>query len=187
MPPSRKDDLVATALDLFYRNGFHASGIDRILAEAGVAKMTLYKHFRSKDELILAALHLRDEKFREWFQATVEREAKSPKKRLTAVFTALEEWLAAPAFQGCLFANAAAEYGDKDDPVHVVAVEHKTAMRAYFAGLARDAGAGDPEDLGAQIQMLVDGAVVATQVAGDAKAARRARRIGKTLIKNAGV
>ena len=74
---SRRDELVETALDLFYRNGFHATGIDRILAEAGVAKMTLYKHFRSKDDLIVAALERRDERFRAWFQGTVEREARS--------------------------------------------------------------------------------------------------------------
>ncbi len=183
---SRRDELVETALDLFYRHGFHATGIDRILAEAGVAKMTLYKHFRSKDELIVAALMLRDARFRAWFGAAVERAARSPKKRLIAVFAALEEWLAAPGFQGCPFINAAAEYGDANDPVHRAAAEHKAAMRAYLHDLAADSGADDPDELAGQLLMLVDGATVAMQVEGDAKAARRARRVAKALIKAAG-
>jgi AcrR family transcriptional regulator len=75
MAMSRRDHLVETALELFDRHGFHATGIDRILADAGVAKVTLYKHFSSKDDLILAVLRLRDERFREWFQAAVDHKA----------------------------------------------------------------------------------------------------------------
>ena len=86
MASRRRDHLVDIALDLFSRDGFHATGIDKILAESGVAKMTLYKHFRSKDELILAALRRRDERFRNWFMRTVERRADTPRERLLAMF-----------------------------------------------------------------------------------------------------
>lgn len=187
MTLSRKDELVETALDLFYKNGFHATGIDRILAEAGVAKMTLYKHFGSKDALIVAALRRRDERFRTWFRAAVDRETRSPKKRLMAVFAALDDWLKAPGFLGCPFINAAAEYKDPADPVHQAAAEHKAEMRAYLVSLAAEAGADDPEELGEQLLLLIDGATIAAHVGGDPKAARRVRRIGKTLIKTAGV
>ena len=84
MAPSRRDHLVDTALELFIRDGFHATGIDKILAESGVAKMTLYKHFKSKDELILSALRRRDERFRNWFMRAVESRAQAPRQRLLA-------------------------------------------------------------------------------------------------------
>ncbi len=187
MVASRKDELVDTALDLFYQNGFHATGIDRILGSAGIAKMTLYKHFRSKDALIVAALERRDERFRDWFRAAVEARARSPKKRLLAVFDTLEDWFTASGFQGCMFINAAAEYADRADPVHVTAAAHKTAMREYFKELAEAAGADDPADLSEQLALLVEGATVTAHISGRAEAARRARRVAKVLIKNAGV
>ncbi len=187
MAASRKDDLVDTALDLFYQHGFHATGVDRILATAGVAKMTLYKHFRSKDALIVAALERRDARFREWFRASVEARARSPRKRLLAVFDTLEDWFDAAGFQGCMFVNAAAEYGHRDDPVHLAAAAHKAAMREYFRELANAAGADDAEDLAEQIALLVEGATVTAHVSGHREAARRARRVAKTLVKNAGL
>ncbi|MDJ0935396.1 MAG: helix-turn-helix domain-containing protein, partial [Kiloniellales bacterium] len=110
MTATRRDHLVDTAAKLFARHGFHATGIDRILAEAGVAKMTLYKHFRSKDELILAALRRRDEEFRNWFRRRVEARADAPRARLLAVFDVLAEWFEQPDFAGCTFVAAAAEF-----------------------------------------------------------------------------
>lgn len=187
MAMSRKDHLVETALDLFYRHGFHATGIDRILAESGVAKMTLYKHFSSKDDLILAVLRLRDERFREWFQAAVESRARSPRKRLIAVFDVLEEWFSADGFQGDMFIHAAAEYGNPAHPIHVAAADHKAAMRRYLQSLASAAGARDPDALADQLALLIEGAVVAAHVAGDMRSARHARRIAKVLLKNAGL
>ena len=88
MSSSKRDLLINTALELFSREGFHATGIDRILSESGVAKMTLYNHFKSKDELILAALRRRDETFRNWFMRTVEASAETPRGRLLASFDA---------------------------------------------------------------------------------------------------
>src|SRR5258708_34708744 len=103
---ARREELVDRALELFYRHGFHATGIDRILAEAGVAKMTLYKHFKSKDELILAALTRRDEKFRTWFMREVERRGRTPRERLLVVFDILAAWVQSRQFRGCMFVNA---------------------------------------------------------------------------------
>ncbi len=185
MAISRRDQLVETALDLFYRNGFHATGIDRVLAASGVAKMTLYKHFRSKDELILATLRLRDERFRHWLAEAVESRTRSPRKRLLAVFDVIEEWFGAAGFQGDMFINAAAEYGDPAHPVRMAAADHKAAMRAYFRDLALAAGARDAESLATQWALLVDGAVVTAQVAGNMRSAKHARRIAKGLLKSA--
>ncbi len=125
MASPRRDHLVDTALRLFYRDGFHATGIDKILAESGVAKMTLYKHFKSKDELILAAVRRRDEQIRNWLMRAAERRARAPRDRLLALFDALEEWFRSDDFSGCMFINASAEFGRCDDPIHAAAAEHK--------------------------------------------------------------
>ena len=95
---SRRDDLIETALKLFYTGGFNATGIDKILAESGVAKMTLYKHFGSKDELILAVLKRRDEQFRGWLSGEMAKAGPSPKAQLLQMFDALEIWFSGKAF-----------------------------------------------------------------------------------------
>ena len=177
MPSSKREQLVDTALALFCRHGFHATGIDRIIAEAGIAKMTLYKHFRSKDELILAAMRRHDESFRNWFMRRVESLASAPRARLLAVFDVLEEWFAEDDFTGCMFINAAAEYGGHEDPIHAAAGEHKRLIGVYLADLARAANFEDAEGLARQLMLLMEGAITmayvvgAEQAAGDAKAA----------------
>ncbi len=191
MPASRRDHLVDTAAELFARHGFHATGINRVLKESGVAKMTLYKHFRSKDELILAALRRRDERFRNWFVRTVEELGRTPRERLLALFDALEEWLARPDFAGCTFINASAEFGAPDDPIHAAAAEHKRLVLGYIRGLARAAGASDAEGLARQLMLLTEGAIVIAQVSGSGQgsgelgAAAEARRAAEVLIDQA--
>ncbi|MGE5540437.1 MAG: TetR/AcrR family transcriptional regulator [Gemmatimonas sp.] len=182
MASLRRDHLVETALALFSRHGYHATGIDRILAESGVAKMTLYKHFRSKDDLILAALRRRDEEFFRWLQTEVEGRAATPRERLLTVFDALESWFKDPAFNGCCFINAAGEYGGKDDPVHVAAAEHKARIAGYLRELAQAAGAASPDEVARQLMLLVNGAIVAAHVGGDAGAARSARALAEALL-----
>lgn len=187
MTSTRRDHLVDTALALFQRHGFHATGIDRILAEAGVAKRTLYNHFKSKDELILAALRRRDETFRNQFMRAVERRARTPRGRLLALFDALEEWFASPTFAGCTFAKACAEYGARDDPIHAAAAEHKRLMTRYVRDLAAAAGAPRPEALAAALSLLIEGAVVTAHIGGSPAPARTARRAAATLLAAAGL
>jgi AcrR family transcriptional regulator len=181
----RRDELVDRALELFYRHGFHATGIDRVLAESGVAKMTLYKHFRSKDELILAALRRRDERFRSWFMREVERRGRSARERLLVVFDILQTWFQSRDFRGCLFVNAAAEFHDRDDPIHAAASEHKRLIRDFLAELAREAGAKDPGGLASALNLLMEGAISVAHVAGDESAAGDARRTAERLIEGA--
>jgi AcrR family transcriptional regulator len=181
----RRDELVDRALELFYRHGFHATGIDRVLAEAGVAKMTLYKHFRSKDELILAALRRRDERFRTWFMREVERRGRSARERLLVVFDILQAWFQSREFRGCMFVHAAAEFHDLDDPIHAAASEHKRLIRDFLGQLAREAGAADPGRLAGALNLLFEGAIAVAHVAGDDRAASDARRTAEVLIEGA--
>ena len=185
MALSRRDHLVETALALFMRDGFHATGIDRIIAEAEVAKMTLYNPFKSKDDLILAALRLRDERFRDWFIEAVEGRAEKPRGRLLALFGAIDEWINQPDFSGCAFINAAAEYGRPDDPVHRAAAEHKQQVRDYIRQIAADAGATDADSLADILNLLIEGAIVSTHVSGQRDAAKLARRAATLLIRRA--
>jgi len=190
--PSKKEHLVDTAMKLFGRDGFNATGIDKILKEAGVARMTLYKHFRSKDELILAALRRRDELFRIWFKSAIEKSGGTPAERLLASFDALEEWFEGRAFggapfTGCSFIKAAAEFSARNHPAHQLASEHKRLLMEYLRHLASAAGARDPDKLAWEVSLLHDGAVVAAQVSSDPKAAQGAKRIAKMLMKQHGV
>lgn len=191
IPP--RERLVEAALRLFHRDGFHATGIDRVLAEAGVAKMTLYNHFKSKEALALAALRLRDLRFRAWLDETTGNRAAAarndgPVGRLLALVDALEEWFADPAFHGCLFINAAAEYGDVEDPIHRAAAEHKAEIVRWLTGLAEGAGAVEPEALATALALIKDGLIVQARIAGhEAPATRRAvevaRRVAAELIR----
>ncbi len=187
MARSRREKLVQTALELFQREGFHATGIDRILAAASVAKRTLYHHFRSKDELIIAALRLRDERFRNDFMKRVEARAGAPAEALLAIFDVLAELQDRKEFRGCAFINACAEYGDRDSPIHSLAAEHKRLILAFVRTLADDAGARDPEGLARQLCILMDGVIVTAQVSGDAQAARSARGAAELLVRQATV
>ncbi len=185
MAVSRRDQLIDTALDLFNRNGYHATGIDRILAESGVAKMTLYNHFGSKDALIQAALARRDERWRAWLRDAVARRAETPRGRLLAVFDALDEWFARPDFYGCMFIRAAGEYAELDDPIHAAAAAHQRLVLAELRGLATAAGARHPARLARELLLLALGAMIATQVNGPVEAGQTAKKAAAVLIEAA--
>jgi len=187
MASAKREHLIDTALEIFYRDGFHATGVDRIIAESGVARMTLYKHFKSKDDLILAALRRRDERFRNWFSRAVERQGETPGARLLAIFDALDEWFSSKGFSGCMFINASAEFADPANPVHRTAAEHKNLMLRHVRELAEAAGAADPDQLAHGLMLLMEGAIVMRYVAGDKKAAAHAKTAAETLLRDAGL
>jgi AcrR family transcriptional regulator len=175
--------LIDTALRLFDRHGFHAIGIDRILAEAGVAKMTLYHHFRSKEALVVAVLEQRDREFRDAFtQAT---EGNAPRQRLLAMFDAMEAWVRAPEFHGSLFDKAAGEYGGREHPVRRAVLAHKSWLFGEIRRTAAETGARDAVKLAAELFLLIEGAVSAAGVTGDRSAPRRARAAAETLLATA--
>ncbi|MHA1536828.1 MAG: TetR/AcrR family transcriptional regulator [Alphaproteobacteria bacterium] len=182
MASAKRERLIDTATALFYKHGYHATGIDRILAEAGVAKMTLYKHFRSKDELILAVLRRRDETFRNWLTREVDRRGASARERLLALFDVLGDWFRKSEFRGCMFINAGAEFGAPDCAIRAAACEHKRLLTSYLEQLARDAGARDPAGLATGLSLLMDGATVAAQLNCDCGPAEDAKRAGAALV-----
>ena len=181
----KRDQLIRTALRLFSCHGYRATGIDTILAEAGVAKMTLYHHFKSKDELIVAALRRRDAEWREWFIGRVSKLAATPRDRLHAVFAALEEWFRTRDYHGCSFGQAATEFRDPRHAVHKMASEHKQQLLAYFRKLADAAGATHPELLAQQVGLLVEGAVIHMEVFREPQVARIAGDAAQKLVNDA--
>jgi AcrR family transcriptional regulator len=187
MASPKRDHLIDTALRLFYRHGYHAVGVDRVIEEAGVARMTLYNHFKSKDELILAVLRRRDERFRNGFMRRVERAADTPRDRLLAVFDAMADWFASDDFSGCMFIHAAGEFGDPDNPIHRAAREHKELVRDYICGLAAAAGAKEADKLGERLNLLAEGSIVMAHAAGDEQAAQKAKEAAEILIEQAGL
>ncbi|MTH99018.1 TetR/AcrR family transcriptional regulator [Roseibium sp. RKSG952] len=185
MRPNKRDELVRKALQVFYRDGFHATGMDKLVAETGVSKTSMYKHFRTKEELILAALRLRDENFRNWFLRRIEELADTPAEQLIASFDALKEWFEEDSFRGCMFIKAGAEYQDKDHPIHVQAAEHKRVLLEYFTELARKAGARNPEKLGCQLLLLKEGAIVTAVLLKSCDPAQDAKEAAQVLLDNA--
>ena len=169
MPPSRREELVEAAVRVFYRCGFHASGLESVLQEAGVSRMTLYNHFKSKDELIVAALRRRDEVFRNRMMKFVDGAGRSARERLLAVFDYHEQWFTSKDFCGCMFINATAEFADPKCAVRQVAAEHKRAVVRYVEELARACGVKDAESMAQEFNLLLEGAIVTATVTGQAQ------------------
>lgn len=185
MASSKRDQLIDTAIALFYRDGFHATGIDRILAESGVAKMTLYKHFKSKDELIEAALRQRLEPSRQMMAWALENLA--PRAAILTVFDGLHQLLHGKEFFGCAFVNAAAEFHDREHPIHRVAALHKANAQLHFRTALERLGVAEPERLARQLQYLMEGAITMAHVQGPAEQAREAKDAAAVLLGAAGV
>lgn len=182
MSASKRDELVQSALKIFYEGGFNAIGMDRIAAETGVSKTSIYKHFRTKDDLILATLRLRDEQFRNWLVRRVEALASEPPQRLLAVFDALKEWLTEPGFKGCMFVKASAEFQDRANPIHAAAAEHKRLLQLYLEKLAERAGARKPAELAVHLQLVSEGAISIAHLHDPRLAADAARTVARVLI-----
>jgi AcrR family transcriptional regulator len=180
--PDGRDRILDTAYDLFSKLGTRAVGVDRIISEAGTAKMTLYRNFASKDELIIAFLATREERWtRGWLQAEVERRAQEPAERLLAIFDVFGEWFAREDFEGCSFINVMLELTDRENPSRLASVEHLSVIREFLAGLAEAAGVDDPEAFAHQWHILMKGSIVAA-AEGDARAAARAKQLGELLL-----
>ena len=175
-----------TAAELFYRDGVRAVGVDRIASESGVAKMTLYYHFGSKDDLVAAWLRQRDEEWMRWLQDAVGRQRGH---RLLAVFDALREWFEMPTFRGCAFVNAYAELGWTNSAAAEIVASHKRTLADYLAHLARLEGAAEPdaEALARELLLLVDGAIVTASIQGSARPADDAREAAAKVIAASGL
>jgi AcrR family transcriptional regulator len=175
--------LLETADRLFYREGIRAVGIDRIVAEAGVAKMTLYTHFPSKDDLILAVLMDREEQVIEFFRTAIAQHGRKTKNRLRAFFAALKEWFESREFRGCAFINATVELAD---PGHAGS-EYARCQKERFTAMLRqiiEESLGEAAARRTQaVALLVEGAIVTAQIQGTSAAADVAREAALELMK----
>jgi len=159
--PARERILV-TAHDLFYRDGIRATGIDRIIAESGVAKLTFYRHFPSKDELVRSFLAYRHERWMAWFVDALGRHGARPGAGLAPLSAAMAEWFADPAFRGCAFVNTVAEVGGSLPDTAAIAQRHKREMEQVIADLLPDRPRR--EQVARAAAVAVDGAIVRAQM-----------------------
>jgi len=169
--PSARERLLDTAHRLFYRDGIRATGIDKVIAEARVTKVTFYRHFPSKDDLVLGYLALRHDAWMAWWRDALSRHARQGPR---AVVAALAEWFAAEGWRGCAFINAVGELGATHAPVVALARDHKSGMADAIASLLP--GARGRAALSRAIATAVDGAIVRAQCDGEAGPALRSLR-----------
>jgi AcrR family transcriptional regulator len=184
-PKTGRDRLVDTAINLFYAHGYNAVGLDRILAEVGVTKTTFYKHFASKDDLMVEAVRRRHV----WEQQAWERAVRKiagddPRGQLLALFDVMHTWFNDPDFKGCLFINTAAEFPNPHDPIHKAAAAHKRAARngARDKALAAGAAPEKAERFADLFTLLVEGTLVMRQIHGRDDAAVIARGVAERLL-----
>src|SRR3954464_3369079 len=174
---SARERILDTAYELFSRHGTRAVGVDRIIAECGIAKMTLYRNFPSKDELILAFLDRRAQRWtHEWLQCEAGRGG-SPAQCLLAVFDTFDGWFRQADFEGCSFINVMLEVVEPESPVRQATVRHLEAIRGFVGSLAEEAGIQDPEGFARQWHILMKGSIVSA-AEGDLEAAARAKHLG---------
>jgi AcrR family transcriptional regulator len=182
-----RERLVTAAYELFSRHGVQAVGVDAIIERSGVARQTLYRHFGSKQELVLAFLERREEVWTYgWLAAEVQRREHDPRGRLLAIFDVFDEWFRDPEFEGCSFINVLLEHPAPDHPLHQAAAGYLARIRNFLRGLAADAGIADPGGFARQWHILMKGSIVAAGE-GDRDAARRAKQMGRALLAQAAV
>src|SRR5690349_69973 len=173
-PSAARERILETAFALFYAEGVRAVGVDRIIAESGVAKATFYKHFPAKDDLVLAYLDRVDEVWSGQLHAAADAAGPDARDRLVGLFDALTTACRRPGYRGCAFLNTAAESAP-GGRVHERTVRHKDEVRAWVTDLAEEAGAPDPAGLARSLTLLLDGGLAAGALDGDPASADAAR------------
>jgi AcrR family transcriptional regulator len=180
-----RERTLLTAYELFRNHGVTAVGVDRIVADAGVAKTTLYHHFRSKQELVLAVLDRHEQVWtHEWLERVCLEGGETLEARLLAIFDAFDEWFRQETYRGCLFTNVSIEARAGSGPLGAGAAARLGDIRRFIAALAEEAGVDDPTEFALRIQMLMLGAIVEA-LNGDLDAARSARAIAMLVLEHA--
>jgi AcrR family transcriptional regulator len=176
--------ILETADRLFYQDGIRAVGIDRIIAEARVAKMSLYNHFPSKDDLILSVLEYREGNVLSFFRSSVERHARKAKNPLRAFFAALKDFFESPGFRGCPFQNAAVELADPTHPGSEFVRGHKQRFSEFLRGLVEATVGKAAAKVAPAVSVLVEGAIVTAVIQGKPDAADVARDAAMKFVEN---
>ncbi|HET7171673.1 MAG TPA: helix-turn-helix domain-containing protein [Gaiellales bacterium] len=179
--PTARERILDTAYDLFSRRGIRAVGVDEVVERAGVAKATLYRHFPSKDDLVLAYLQLREQRWTfDWVEAEAQRRGATPEDQLLAIFDAFDEWFHQADFEACSFINVLLEMGTAH-PAGKASVEHLKNIRSIIGRLAEAAHLEDPESFARSWHILMKGSIVSA-AEGDHDAARRAKALARLLL-----
>ncbi|RKE37284.1 TetR family transcriptional regulator [Paraburkholderia sp. BL23I1N1] len=185
---SARDRLLEAAEALIYAGGIHATGVDAIVKQSGTARKSFYTHFESKDALVVAALERRDERWMNWFVAGTLQHGKTARKHLLGMFDVLREWFASEDFHGCAFMNAAGEIASAEDPIRIVARQHKERLLAFVRtqfdeyAVESDMDARRAARLSRQWLILLDGAIAVALVSGEADATLDARAVAEALL-----
>lgn len=180
-----KDKILSVATDLFQTRGINSTGVDTIVAVAGTTKMTLYKYFNSKEDLILEVLNKGHQDFQGWLNDKLSSSSKKPTEKLQKLFDFIEEWVTAPEFRGIVFIKASAEFPNEENPIHKLSSEQSRAFKQYICELAIQAGIKEAEALSLQLSMLFEGAVQAEQMKRGSGAIKYAKKAAKILIDGA--
>lgn len=184
-PGAARERLLLAASDMFCRYGINATGVDAIVAAAGTAKTTLYKAFGSKEGLIEAVLEREGSTWRDWFSSEVDALPGSASDKLVHLFDVLKKWFAEENFYGCPFINAVGEHDKEDDRIRLLTLKHKKIVLDKITELARAARPKDPEGLTHELNLLIDGAIVAALITRDPDVADHARNAAARLLVNA--
>ena len=177
----RVERILDTAYELFSRRAIRDVGIDEVVQRAGVAKATLYRHFPSKDELVIAFLERREQRWTlEWVETEARRRGTTPEERLLAIFELFDEWFHRDDFEACSFVNVLLEMGPAH-PAGQASVRHLASIRSVVGRLAEEAGLRDPGSFARSWHILMKGSIVSA-AEGDAEAAQRARSMAVLLI-----
>ncbi len=182
MTRNLKEHILQTASGLFYSQGIKATGVDTIVKAAGTTKMSLYKYFPSKDDLILAHLQKSGAEMRVLIMNAIDSRATQPKQKLLAVFDIFEELLITPEFRGCPFINASAEFAEEANPVQQASAEFYDGFHKLLTDLAQQAGIANPELVAKQLLMLIAGAIVTEQMKRQSGAMTVARQAAEKLF-----
>src|SRR5579875_1620726 len=177
-----KNRILETASELFYKRGVRAVGVDLVVEEAGVAKTSLYRYFRTKDDLIAAFLQREDEEFWSTWSSVSEAHKNDPGAELEAHLDWIGERVGRPKYRGCPQLNVAAEFPDADHPARRVACAHKRELRNRLQGLAERLGVARPDELAAQLSLVINGAFVSSQVLADGEAIALLQATGRALV-----
>jgi len=182
-PKTTRERILFAALELFYEHGFHAVGVDRIIARVGVTKTTFYNHFESKDDLAVEAIRMRNDWENRTFMEALQKKAGfDPKAMLLAAFDVIDDWFSHPDYNGCIFINACAEFPSAHDPIHQAAAAHYAGVLKTFTEMAKAAGIRDAEAFAREWIMLAQGAFTYRMVMNDNTAARDAKRIAVATL-----
>ncbi|QJI29151.1 TetR/AcrR family transcriptional regulator [Pseudomonas sp. ADAK18] len=176
-----RDIILDVTEKLIYKSGIAATGMDLLVKTAGVSRKSIYRYFANKDELVIAALQRRDERWMQWLRNEVER-SETTGGRLLALFSALKDWFGSADFRGCAFINTSGETGNPQDPVRLLAKAHKQKLFEYVLQLCKAHGTPDPERQAAHLLILIDGSITVALIMGDSTAADNAQCMAQTLL-----